>query len=169
MKSVRTIGGSESRGEAVVVVKKILHQSANIFQKSSDSSEILGNVNFPLYCHWKKGVKHGYLYTGNLKGGEGPVVQCRIKFGLWRRLYHKNICDSIIRQTWLWWSRTLWYQHSRIPTRNVFIYHTDANYCTGANSDVNIVALLYPTFWNLQCPGYEVAFYGELHLSLYNI
>ena len=95
MKSVSTIGGSENRGEAVVIAKKILHQTANIFQKSSDTSEILGNVNFPLYCHWKKHVKHGYLFTGNLKVGEGPVVECRIKFNRWRRLYHKNICDSM--------------------------------------------------------------------------
>ena len=99
VKSVSTIGGSENRGEAVVVVKRILHQTTNIFQNSSDTSEILGNVNFPLYCHWKKHVKRGYLFTGNLKIGEGPVVLCRIKFGLWRRLYHKNICDSMIIKT----------------------------------------------------------------------
>ena len=99
MKSVSSVGGSERRGEAVVIAKKILHQTANIFQKSSESSEILGNVNFPLYCHWKKHGKHGYLFTGNLKDGEGPVIQCRIKFALWRRLYHKNICDSMIMKS----------------------------------------------------------------------
>ena len=99
VRSVSTIGGSETRGEAVVVAKKVLHQTANIFEKSSESSEILGNVNFPLYCHWKKQAKHGYLITGNLKEGEGPVIGCRIKFKLWRRLYRKNICDSMIMKT----------------------------------------------------------------------
>lgn len=99
VKSVSTIGGSETRGEAVVVAKKVLHQTEKIFEKSADSSEILGNVNFPLYCHWKKHVKHGYLFTGNLMDGEGPVIRCRIKFRFWRRLYHKNICDSMIMET----------------------------------------------------------------------
>lgn len=99
MKSVSTIGGSEGRGEAVVVAKNVIHQTINIFQKLSDSSEMLGNVNFPLYCHWKKHTKRGYLFTGKLMDGIGPVVVCRIKFKIWERLYYQNLCDSLTMKT----------------------------------------------------------------------
>ena len=99
VKYISTAGGAQDRGEAVVVAKKVLRQTANIFQSKGSSSEILGNVNFPLYCHWKKRSKHGYLFTGKLEPGRGPVVTCRIKFGLWRKLYHKRICGSVVART----------------------------------------------------------------------
>ncbi|XP_028406610.1 meteorin-like protein [Dendronephthya gigantea] len=99
VKHMSTVGGAKERGEVLVVVKKVLRQTANIFQSKGSSSEILGSVNFPLYCHWKKRSKHGYLFTGKLEPGWGPVVRCRIKFGLWRRLYHRKICSTIVART----------------------------------------------------------------------
>ncbi|XP_046855837.1 meteorin-like protein isoform X2 [Xenia sp. Carnegie-2017] len=56
VKLVYPIGGSEDRGEALVVADKVFHQTANIFQHSTNADEIQGYVNFPLYCRWKKVV-----------------------------------------------------------------------------------------------------------------
>ena len=78
----------------MVVAKKVLHQSTNIFEKSPNGPELIGNVNFPLYCHWKKHARHGYLFTGKLRARDGPIIHCRIKFHLWREFYHANICDG---------------------------------------------------------------------------
>ena len=95
MRSVLPIAGSSNeRGEAVVVATNVLQQSYEIF-KSSTSDEVVGNVNFPLYCHWKKRSKHGFLFTGQIQNGIGPVVQCRIKFSRWKRIYHKDICRAM--------------------------------------------------------------------------
>ena len=82
-----------------MVASQVLHQSYGIFKKAENAEEFVSNINFPLYCHWKKRSKHGYLFTGSIKDGVGPVLQCRIKFSQWKRVYHKDICDTMVVKT----------------------------------------------------------------------